>query len=371
MIDEAKALLLALTGQFQTLTIPRLLALFMGSLEGGLFLNQLIFWSGRGKRADGFIYKTAQEWEEELLLTTYAVRKNTQILKDRGLLETKLLKVNGAPTVHYRLILDALVIALIDFAKSKNVNFDFAKIVSAKSKNANCEIAKTEIAKSQKPGNCEIAKSITENNHNSTTEEKDTTEKNTTKNAADVAVVHPEFDTAIFAQLQDFGIWEASAKKHARTYAGQMDKIERVLSHAKSANNPGAAANAMLERGEIPAEILQQKSRHQQYEVPEWMQREDDNDEILQDEPRVSQEVVAIWNAAKDELKLQMDRATYMRWIHATWVDENTENVWKIGCNTIYIQDWLNHRLRRVIERTMTRLIGGPVEIEFVVGEDV
>ena len=73
-----------------------------GHLEA-IYYQQLEYWSQKGKRKDGFIYKTKNEFEEETRLTRYQQDRIRMRLIKMGLLETKLLKANGKPTLHYRL----------------------------------------------------------------------------------------------------------------------------------------------------------------------------------------------------------------------------------------------------------------------------
>ena len=148
-MDNADALLLirALSGQGNTLTIPRVYADFMGSVEGGLFLNQLIFWSDKGKRADGYIWKKRTEWSEETMLTDYAIRKHTSRLVCDGYLETTVKRAMGAPTVHYRLHLLELAEAIVRFARGTN---------------GSVEINESEPAKSTEHGSVEINESLTD-----------------------------------------------------------------------------------------------------------------------------------------------------------------------------------------------------------------
>jgi len=98
------------------ISYPRIFVDYMGDHDGAIFLNQLWFWSSRGKRADGFIYKKRSEWQAETGLTDYAIRKATDFLKAKGLLETELHRANGAPTLHFRLNTSLLLDQLKDLA---------------------------------------------------------------------------------------------------------------------------------------------------------------------------------------------------------------------------------------------------------------
>lgn len=95
-------LIRAMTGQNNLLTIPRVFIDYTGDLEAALFLSQLIYWTDKSQN-DGWVYKTYQEWEKEIGLNEYKLRKAKTKLENLGVLETKLKKANGCPVVHYRL----------------------------------------------------------------------------------------------------------------------------------------------------------------------------------------------------------------------------------------------------------------------------
>ncbi|MFS0784752.1 conserved phage C-terminal domain-containing protein [Bacillus sp. 1P06AnD] len=96
------SLIAQLTGQSNIITVNVALVNFVDDFETGLFLSQLIYWSDRGTRKDGFFYKTDEEWQQEIMLSQYSIRKARRRLEKMGLLETKVMKANGSPTVHYR-----------------------------------------------------------------------------------------------------------------------------------------------------------------------------------------------------------------------------------------------------------------------------
>lgn len=78
------------------------LAKELGSIEAALYFQQLHYWSDKGGRTDGFIYKTKEEIEEETTLSRYQQDTCRKLLIERGFIETKLIKANGAPTLHYK-----------------------------------------------------------------------------------------------------------------------------------------------------------------------------------------------------------------------------------------------------------------------------
>lgn len=116
------ALLRAMAGQANTITIPKVFCQCMDSLEGGAFLNQLIFWSDKGR--DGWFYKSYEEWKQEIMLSQYQVAKATRFCEEQGFLTTELKKANGAPTLHYFLDIEKFSKWIMKFLIIDNEKFD-------------------------------------------------------------------------------------------------------------------------------------------------------------------------------------------------------------------------------------------------------
>ena len=73
-----------------------------GSIARAIYLQNLIYWSDKGHRKDGFVYKKKESIEKETTLTRFQQDSCRKYFEKKGILETKLLKANGAPTLHYR-----------------------------------------------------------------------------------------------------------------------------------------------------------------------------------------------------------------------------------------------------------------------------
>jgi hypothetical protein len=115
-------------GEKNTIAVPRLFCKAMGDLSGGVFLSQLIYWCDKGSRKDGFIYKTAKEWTEETFLSSYEISKARKKLEAEGILETKLKKANGNPTIHYKLLQKPFVDWLFKFFIKESEIIDNGKL---------------------------------------------------------------------------------------------------------------------------------------------------------------------------------------------------------------------------------------------------
>ena len=108
------------------------------------FLSQLLYWSDKGARDDGFFWKTDAEWTEETGITTYGIRQARKKLEGMGIIETKVMRAMGSPTVHYRLNEEALTEAVLqqmEIAKTQKRQSEESKPVE--SQNPFCETAES------------------------------------------------------------------------------------------------------------------------------------------------------------------------------------------------------------------------------------
>jgi len=107
--DNQKAvfnILKSLVGQDNILTVPRLFIELTGSIETALFLSQCVYWSDRTSRTDGYFYKSYKEWTAETCLSERSLDKARKTCAKW--ITTKLLKANGAPTLHFKVDMDIL-----------------------------------------------------------------------------------------------------------------------------------------------------------------------------------------------------------------------------------------------------------------------
>jgi hypothetical protein len=78
------------------------LARELGSVTEALLYQHIHFWSDKGSRTDGFIYKSSKEIEEETALTEKQQRLARKKLIEKGWIEAKKLMANGSFTWHYK-----------------------------------------------------------------------------------------------------------------------------------------------------------------------------------------------------------------------------------------------------------------------------
>lgn len=119
--NEVYRLIQSFTGQSYILTIPRVFIDYTGDLPSALLLSQLLYWSERSTKKDGYVWKTYKDWEEELSLNSYQVKKAANKLKDKGFLKTAVRKAYGNPTVHYFLIKDEFLKSFMEFLNKRKL----------------------------------------------------------------------------------------------------------------------------------------------------------------------------------------------------------------------------------------------------------
>ena len=128
MTDITKTLL-EFTGQKNVITIYRAFVDFTGSLEAAIMLSQLLYWTPRSERR-GWIAKSDKDFQSELSLSRYAVRDARKTLQNMGIIETKLKRFRGAPTIHYKVNQEELErlwivrIQTIDYSETDNPLFE-------------------------------------------------------------------------------------------------------------------------------------------------------------------------------------------------------------------------------------------------------
>ncbi len=86
--------------------------------------------------------------------------------------------------------------------------------------------------------------------------------------------------------------------------------------------------------------------------------------------PFVVDENEAIWAETQSELRRQMTRATYDAVIQGTVLLGQENNVYWIGVQTEMAKEWLENRLRDVVQRCLSTVVGLPVTVKFTVRSD-
>jgi hypothetical protein len=74
----------------------------------------------------------------------------------------------------------------------------------------------------------------------------------------------------------------------------------------------------------------------------------------------------AIWQAALDQICQQVSPADFDDWVRDTTVVYRVDGRWVIGAPQADTREWLEHRLKKLVRKTLAGLVGAAVVVEFV-----
>ena len=93
----------------RTIFSNELLIVVFGHLPA-IMLGQMMYWSDRTSDRAGWFYKSRQDWETELRMTEWEVRRSLDILRESGVVESKVVKVYGNRVSHFRVDYERLML---------------------------------------------------------------------------------------------------------------------------------------------------------------------------------------------------------------------------------------------------------------------
>src|SRR5688572_5058757 len=76
-----------------------------------------------------------------------------------------------------------------------------------------------------------------------------------------------------------------------------------------------------------------------------------------------------VWRAALGELQVSLSPANFETWLKDTELVEIDENRYRISAPNGFARDWLDNRYRPLISQTLARVVGGSVQLEFIVAD--
>lgn len=98
--------------------IPNVLYKLVGfDHHAATMLSQMLWWSGKTNNSEGWFYKTRQQWQDELFMTEWQVRKSLDLVSSLGFVETTQRKIHNVKTSHYRVLADALMNAIMEITE--------------------------------------------------------------------------------------------------------------------------------------------------------------------------------------------------------------------------------------------------------------
>ncbi len=74
-----------------------------------------------------------------------------------------------------------------------------------------------------------------------------------------------------------------------------------------------------------------------------------------------------IWQTAYGELQLQLPREAFDTWLRGARLVAHEDGTFIIGVHNVYAREWLEHRLKKVVMRTLEQIAERAVEVRFVI----
>jgi hypothetical protein len=98
--------------------IPHMVSM-LGDINSCIYYIQLWYWQGKGRRSDGYIYKTKTEIEFETTLSREQQDRVREKLVKKGWLDVKLWRANAHATYHYLCLRNPITGDRLDLSKSR------------------------------------------------------------------------------------------------------------------------------------------------------------------------------------------------------------------------------------------------------------
>ena len=80
-------------------------------------------------------------------------------------------------------------------------------------------------------------------------------------------------------------------------------------------------------------------------------------------------EAKQVWRAVLGELQVSLSPANFETWLKDTQLVEIDDNRFRIAAPNGFARDWLDNRYRTLISQTLARVVGGSVQVDFVVAD--
>jgi len=102
-------------GQANILTTPRIVLILLdNNHDAAIFVSQLLYWQSRTK--DGWVAKSYDEWEHEIGIKRWTLRRIIRWLREKGLVRVEFRKFAGRPVLHFNVnrekFLESLMLCL-------------------------------------------------------------------------------------------------------------------------------------------------------------------------------------------------------------------------------------------------------------------
>lgn len=347
-------------------TVRGLCVALTGDLAAGILLHRLLEMMPRSIRPDGAVWQPDHYWQSHEGITYIQARRARARLVP--FVEHWVARAQGAPTHHYRINFDGLIEALARFFGRSALAI--RALISSFDRN-------------QKAGQ----KSITyDSDSDSDSKSNHQNQKNVVDFLIDAGVNRKVAETLAAVPLDEVTriIDAANAKEIAgelrngvggyivtscRNWIAEANRPKPFKTEIDEHGNvtlagtPIETTDAATWRGWPPGDLLPD-------DLPEEEPEEEAEDLELGSEGKYITTAREVWNAAFNQLEIQLDRATFDTWLRGAVYRGAVLNG-EVLCYTIQVRnpfaaDMLKNRLYRTIKRIVGDIAGREVAFEFV-----
>lgn len=395
-----------------------------GDLMAGILLDRLRYWfkpdkNGKPKTSinrEGtrWVAKSRPMWEEECRLSERQVDLAASKLKKLGLVKTRVWKFAGKPMLHFTL----------DFVKCNEAYNKVIEAAQAKAQAAAkaasevilaegdpCQVPVNPIAPKPANPSRQKAKSISPNRenppHDSLHEQLQLQQQDSPppivpplsvpaddgggggelsemgsepplKDLFIRAKLGPWNDTTalmVQAAIGEFGVaeveefmWIAMSNYKKWNYVrGIMDRRRREIQEQQERNK------RWEKESDRPLTDEEQAELDARFEAIEEQRRQDEirrREQLValgvDPDRKVNDHVNTLWETAYGQLQLQMPREAFDTWMRGAKLISREDDTLLIGVPNIYAREWLEHRLKKIIVRTLSQIAGRTMDVRFV-----
>lgn len=346
---EVFALIKAFTGQANILTIPRVFITMTGETDAALLLGQILYWSDRTTDPEGWFFKSAKEWEEELGLSAYKVNRAVKLLASWGV-QTRLKKANGAPTTHYRLDSEQFFESISKFLQngfSRNSQNGFSRD-SQNGFGRNLEIDFQETPKSLTETTAEITSEIT-----------------------------PETTDDVVAALAALGLTNRQATVAVKRHQLTLDEVAQWRdwkASLKKADNATAMLVALIKEQRLPPQEQRTKEKGPNSDSssgssPSVTEHADSLVEVRSSKGTVGTlRAQEVWNRVLEDLLAQIARGEFETWIKPSVLLDVQDGSAIVGVPNIFVRQEIEGRFLSILGTALEKILGYRVDLLVVIG---
>lgn len=135
------------------------------------------------------------------------------------------------------------------------------------------------------------------------------------------------------------------------------------------------ACNALIKHGFLDSAEMVKRGRYHRF----YFVKATDNEaieeaeaepivtepELILNRPKPASESSQLWGEALNQLQGQMTKSTFETWLKPTTILYQSANTLIVGVENDHAQQWLDHRLRQVVERVVEDVWARPMEVVF------